>query len=84
VGLLGGESLIYTHQTTNDERLSSGTSKEIEAMPANSISDFLSTYESPAKNIICPACGNPMGLLVTGSYKMVLTTPARNELNNII
>lgn len=53
-------------------------------MPANSISDFLSTYESPAKNIICPACGNPMGLLVTGSYKMVLTTPARNELNNII
>jgi hypothetical protein len=53
-------------------------------MPQNTIADFINTIIPDYPYIICPACGTPMGIPQSGSFEMVLTINAQNELNNIL
>ncbi|MEK8018409.1 MAG: hypothetical protein VSS75_016185 [Candidatus Parabeggiatoa sp.] len=53
-------------------------------MPKNAIKDFLETANPDTVDIICPACGTPMGITQEGSYEMILTVNARKEINDII
>jgi hypothetical protein len=53
-------------------------------MPQNTIADFINTIIPDHPYIICPACGTPMSIPQSGSFEMVLTINAQNELNNIL
>jgi len=52
--------------------------------PKNTVQDFLDTIKEAQVDIICPACGTPMGIKQQGSYEMVLTENARKEINDIL
>jgi hypothetical protein len=52
--------------------------------PRNTVQDFLDTIKEDHVDIICPACGTPMGVKQQGSYEMVLTENARKEVNDIL
>jgi Double-GTPase 2 len=53
-------------------------------MPQNTVEDFINTADPNLPDIICPACGTPMGITQSGSYDMVLTVNAQRELNDIL